>query len=110
MRSLLTVAILSTALITTGCDAADTAKTTKVQATPAVVATSDKPVKKPACVLKTTEDAKRFQKENGLTVDGKVGPNTKKLMEKKGCIWAPQAKNYDPKWKNNSLSNSLKKN
>lgn len=101
MRSLLMTAVLCSTLFTAGCNAAEAPKpVTKIQ----------KDQETSQCVLHSVEDAKRFQKENGLVVDGKVGKNTKALMAKKGCIWAPQVEKYDPKWKNNSLSNSLKKN
>ena len=38
----------------------------------------------------TRDAVKEFQKNNGLTVDGKVGYNTLKALEEEGCIDLPQ--------------------
>lgn len=40
-------------------------------------------------VIKTKDDVKAFQKSNGLTPDGVVGPKTRALMEKKGFKYEP---------------------
>lgn len=68
-------AVLAATFVTTACSK-------ESPAVPVVAAETQK-------VIKTKDDVKAFQKSNGLTPDGVVGPKTRALMEEKGFKYEP---------------------